>query len=365
MKRLKICVYAICKNEEKFVDGWMDSMSEADLIVVTDTGSTDGTVEKLKERRAVVYTDIIDPWRFDVARNTSIEHIPEDVDVCVSTDLDERFQKGWRKCIENAWFEGATMGSFLYNWSLHPDGTPDVQFHYYKVHARHDHKWVCPVHEHLRYVGKNENKTVFIPGMVLNHYPDPAKSRSSYLSLLELGVKENPDNDRMAYYLGREYLHLGKWEQCTEMMGRYLKLPTATWREERCAAMRGMANSYYQLKNLPLAYAWYYRAVAEMPAMREPYVEFARMAYELSDWSTAFYMANEALKILDKSPYYINIGYAWDHTPDDYCAIACYRLGIYALALEHAQKAADISPGDARLKENIKSIEAKISEKKE
>lgn len=37
----KICVYAIAKNEEQFVDRWVDSMSEADVIVVLDTGSTD------------------------------------------------------------------------------------------------------------------------------------------------------------------------------------------------------------------------------------------------------------------------------------------------------------------------------------
>ena len=41
---MKIVVYAICKNEEAFVERWMDSMAEADEIVVLDTGSTDGTV---------------------------------------------------------------------------------------------------------------------------------------------------------------------------------------------------------------------------------------------------------------------------------------------------------------------------------
>lgn len=45
----KICVYAICKNELKFVEQWLESMSEADYIVVLDTGSTDGTYERLKE----------------------------------------------------------------------------------------------------------------------------------------------------------------------------------------------------------------------------------------------------------------------------------------------------------------------------
>ena len=35
---MKIVVYAICKNEEQFVDRWMDSMSEADEIVVLAAG---------------------------------------------------------------------------------------------------------------------------------------------------------------------------------------------------------------------------------------------------------------------------------------------------------------------------------------
>ena len=45
---MKVCVYAICKNEELFVDRWVDSMQEADEIYVLDTGSTDQTVEKLR-----------------------------------------------------------------------------------------------------------------------------------------------------------------------------------------------------------------------------------------------------------------------------------------------------------------------------
>ena len=53
MKKLKICVYAICKNEEKFVDRWFNSMKEADEIYVLDTGSTDNSIKLLKENRAV------------------------------------------------------------------------------------------------------------------------------------------------------------------------------------------------------------------------------------------------------------------------------------------------------------------------
>lgn len=46
---MKICVYAICKNESKHIKRWYESMKEADDIYVLDTGSTDNSVELLKK----------------------------------------------------------------------------------------------------------------------------------------------------------------------------------------------------------------------------------------------------------------------------------------------------------------------------
>lgn len=43
-----VAIYAICKNEEKYVDKWMESMLEADNICVLDTGSTDNTYKLLQ-----------------------------------------------------------------------------------------------------------------------------------------------------------------------------------------------------------------------------------------------------------------------------------------------------------------------------
>ena len=94
MKSYKICVYAIAKNESKFVKKWVNSMKEADEIYVLDTGSTDNTVELLKKYGAHVKVKKIDPWRFDVARNESLKLVPMDTDICVCTDLDEVFEKG-------------------------------------------------------------------------------------------------------------------------------------------------------------------------------------------------------------------------------------------------------------------------------
>ena len=111
-KKYKVCVYAICKNEEQFVYRWVDSMSEADSIYVLDTGSIDNTVKKLQERGVNVTTEIITPWRFDVARNKSLELVPKDCDICICTDLDEVFEPGWREKLENIWQNALKNGFF-------------------------------------------------------------------------------------------------------------------------------------------------------------------------------------------------------------------------------------------------------------
>ena len=51
-KNLKVCVYAISKNEAKFVKRWCDSMKEADKIVVLDDGQVSemGTPAELMKK---------------------------------------------------------------------------------------------------------------------------------------------------------------------------------------------------------------------------------------------------------------------------------------------------------------------------
>lgn len=85
--KYKVCVYAICKNEEKNIDRWYRSVSEADEIYVLDTGSSDNSVNKLREYGVFVKEEVINPFRFDVARNKSLEMVPGDADICVCVDL--------------------------------------------------------------------------------------------------------------------------------------------------------------------------------------------------------------------------------------------------------------------------------------
>ena len=181
MKNKKIFVYAISKNEEKFVERWVSSMKEADEIYVLDTGSTDNTVSKLKELGVNVTSKIFEPWRFDVARNMSLDLVPNNTDICVCTDLDEIFEPGWRNKLESIWNDDTTRLAYNYNWSLDKNNTPIVNFYIEKIHSRNDYKWTHPVHEVLTYIGNANEKRV-------KKTPSLSEVQTFLSALHELGV---------------------------------------------------------------------------------------------------------------------------------------------------------------------------------
>lgn len=360
MKKYKIAVYAITKNEEKHVDRWVNSMKEADAIYVLDTASNDKTVEKLKRHDKVhVTTKKITPWRFDVARNLSLDLVPEDFDICVCTDLDEVFEKGWRKKLEEYWREDTTRLQYNYNWSLDENDRPLVNFYISKIHARHGYTWTHPVHEVLTCIS-NQDHVITTDDITVNHYPDAKKSRGSYLPLLELSVKEDPDDDRNTHYLGREYMYYGKWNEAIDTLIHHLSLKRALWKDERCASMRFIGRCYKNLHRYEESKMWYQKAIKEAPYLRDPYIEMALLYYELEDWEKVIESVNNALSIKVKTKSYINEVFSFNETPYDLLAIAYYQVGNYVLSYKYSTLALKENPHDERLKNNHHIIQEKL-----
>ena len=354
---MRICVYAIAKNEEQFVDRWMDSMSEADQVVVLDTGSTDATVERLRRRGALVEQQEIRPWRFDQARNLSLTLVPEDTDLCVCTDLDEVFRPGWRAALERAWAPDITQMSYRYTWSFTPDGREGVVFWPEKIHSRQGWRWVHPVHEVLQWVGPGEpGRKIAVSGVQLNHHPDPQKSRGQYLPLLELSVEEDPTDDRNMHYLGREYLYHGQYEKCIATLRRHLALPTARWADERSASMRYIAKALTAEGREEEAKLWYLRAIAEAPHLREGYTDLAMLLYQQEQWEGVAYFTACAMALSQRPRSYICEAEAWGSLPHDLRSIALFHLGRTNEALVQAEAALALEPGNERLKKNAEIL---------
>ena len=355
--KYKICVYAIAKNEEKFVDRWFNSVKEADYIYVLDTGSTDNTVDKLKELGVVVNQKIIDPWRFDVARNEALKMVKDDVDICVSIDLDEVLLPGWKDELGKIWDENVTRLHYTYNWSFDDNNRPIISFYSDKIHKRNCYEWIHPVHEVLNYIGDGKEIIKTTNNITINHFPDKNKSRSGYLPLLELSVEENPTDDRNMHYLGREYMFYERWNDCIDTLIKHLNLKTATWKDERSASMRFIARSYKKLKRYDEAKMWLDKAMKETPYLRDPYVERALLEYELNNLNETEKYCIEALKIKTHEKTYINERFSWDETIYDLLSIVKYNKKDYDKSLYYINKALEINPNNKRILKNKELIE--------
>lgn len=358
---LKVCVYAIAKNEEKFVSRWVESMREADEIYVLDTGSTDNTVALLQEFGVHVKTEGVFPWRFDVARNLSLDMVADDADICVCTDLDEVFDAGWRDELEKHWTKNTTHARYPYYWSIDKDGKPTISFYIEKIHARHGYLWHHPVHEVLKCILPKE-EFITIDTITIKHYPDQTKSRSCYLPLLELSVLEDPTDDRNLHYLGREYMYYERWLEAIDTLKKHLDLKTATWKDERAASMRFIARCYQRLERYADARAWLDKAMKEAPYLRDAFVERALLEYQLKEYERVELFCFRALEIKTHQKSYINEPFSWDGTIYDLLAISAYELGRYGQALYFVTIALEYSPNDTRLVDNQRIFKEKESQ---
>ena len=359
-RKLKICVYAISKNEAHFVQRFCESAQDADLIMIADTGSDDGLPEEAQKYGAVVHHICITPWRFDLARNAALSLIPRDIDVCVSLDIDEILQPGWREEIERVWIKGETTRlRYMFDWGA------GINFYYEKIHARHGYFWHHPCHEYPVPDGRIQEVWAQTDFLIAVHKPDPTKSRGQYMDLLELSVKEDPDCPRNAFYYARELSFHARWWEAIEACKSYLKLPRATWQNERCYAYRVMGRCYSEVGLPHEAEQAFHSAAGEAPNTREPWCELAMLMYRQHRWEECFAYAMRALRIKDRLKVYTCDPAVWGAQAHDLAAISAWHLGLRDIAMQQGQLAVDLEPDSKRLQTNLRWYKGEPEPEKE
>ena len=164
------------------------------------------------------------------------------------------------------------------------------------------------------------------------------------------------------HYLGREYMYRGMWKKSAKTLQQHLSLPTAKWKDERCASMRYIARCMTALGRDEDAMLWLLRAVAECPESRDPWVEAAETALLQNKYELSLYFISHALKIQHRDINYISSPDCWNEKPWDIAAVASFYLGKYTDALYFGQKALEFAPYDDRLKSNMEFYKQKCPE---
>ncbi len=227
---MKCAVYGVFLNEEKFLARMIQSAKKADLIILGDTGSTDTSAYVAIKNHVKLVNLTVRPWRFDVARNAVLAHIPEDIDVCISLDADESLCEGWRDALEAVWTPEVSRINhrFETRWDWDGEGKNITKHSHERIHSRHHYMWRSPVHEFLEKVTDGPELIKWIdldPFMI--QQPDNSKDRSSYLPMMERAVRERPEQWRIQWFLREAYQKAGRKTEADLVTERLKQNPHA------------------------------------------------------------------------------------------------------------------------------------------
>ena len=347
VSQLKIAVYTICKNESRFVQRWAASNDEADYRLVCDTGSTDDTVKLLEDNDVKVIPITVSPWRFDSARNTALNLLPKDIDICIWQDLDEELLPGWRAALEKGWRESATIANHRYR---HNDGA--WQWHS-KIHARHGCWWTGAVHETLSW--NREENACWIEDFFLDEHQDRQKSRSGYLNLLLKKINEGDRNWRTYFFLANDYQTNGNNEKSIESRIQSYDLCGEDAAVKSYIA-RNIAKQYANNNEDNLAEKWF-RTSVDHSNERESWFSYCEFLYNKQRWDECYIAAKKCLTIDKKPTGFTYSADAWSWKIYDYAALSAYNIGLKTKALTYGRIAVEENPNDERLKNNLNYYE--------
>lgn len=337
----KIAVYTIAKNESENIRDWFNSCSEADFILLCDTGSEDHTISVAEAFKINVVSFPDSAFAFDKAKNFALSKIPEDIDFCISLDCDETLMPGWRTVIESANLDkNAVCLTTIIN-------SDDTALTVGRIHGRHGFEWKNPIHEYVEHTSK---KTQSLPAFAIYH-KQKNKDRD-YLPKIFEALESDPDNFRLMYNLAMDLaLEHEQKEESILWLRRLLKIVDEN-------DVEFISHIYRLLGEFDSEYSayWLHKACEIAPFIRENWFEMSGHYFE-KDWEWCLYASKKAINIAKPTKNYID-NFAWGAEPYVRAAISSVELGDIKEGLRYYTLALYTEPENAELKKAKEKIES-------
>lgn len=320
---MKIAVYTIAKNEVDFVERWYNTAKAADYLLIADTGSTDGTVEKARELGINVINISINPWRFDDARNAALAALPADIDYCVSLDLDEMLMPvdTWRDELEGH-DELKLRYRNVHSWLDVNQTKPGIVAYAEKIHKRHGIRWENMVHELPMPSRGTELTYGKLDKLILKHHPDDTKSRSHYEDLIEDMYREKPNDERSIAYMMELAMSRKDFETALPLVMEYFNYiedNTESLAEHWRTVSICHKGTEQELECLLKGYEI-------MPTRREILVSIAAYYFTNKMYKEAAEWSDKALAVTERPMTWLFGEYAWGMLPTNIKSISQHNL---------------------------------------
>ncbi|MCS7317445.1 MAG: glycosyltransferase family 2 protein [Candidatus Dojkabacteria bacterium] len=232
---MKIYLNTICKNEIDIIDEYINKhINEPRItgIYILDTGSTDGTYEKLLEytkkypNKLFVNQKTYTKFYFDVARNDASAMLPKDDGWVLNVDIDEYVE--WNDndieeiTLENILKKADELNCKKIFYLYLPDDTqPNFAFYAGKIVKNQTYKWINPVHELPDLLNKND--MIFKINRVLIKQKMRPNIHKTYKSYLEECLFTRPEYEMALFYLLKEYYNSREFHKCPPLIEKIKK----------------------------------------------------------------------------------------------------------------------------------------------
>ena len=227
--KMNITLYAICKNEEKNVEKFIETSKKFSHTVVVDTGSTDKTVELLKEAGIEVYyhPQSRDEFDFSKVRNQALSYVKTDwaFSLDFNENVDEFFPEGLNVIAE----EFTVFKHERYDKVGDQEPTLGQTAHI-RFHRTKNYTWVNAVHETPIFIPTEDHlnqSTVDTTIKITKSIQPSIDKQLFYLSICEREYKNNPENTYYLWFIFKHYFEVKNFNKALELGQEYLNLSRA------------------------------------------------------------------------------------------------------------------------------------------
>jgi len=309
-----------------------------DEIVIVDTGSKDST-----KKIASNYTDKVYDFKwcndFSKARNFSFNKCTSDFIMWLDDDdviLPEDCEK-----IKRIDYTNKEIILCKYHYSHDNYGVSECIFERERIVKRTlGLKWQKAIHEYLPLSNNVSREDINI-----HHYK---KQSSSERNLEILKNIVNEDNDpRNFYYLGKELIDFGSFEEGIENLEKFVLMNSAWW-EDVFLAYEKLADAYLELKNEEKFFLNIFNSIKIEPSRAEPYYKLGEFYSNKNSWLKAIHWFEICLNVKRSkellSSYYPQY-YTWK--PALQLCVCYNNVGDVQKAYEYNEMYLSFRPNDS------------------
>ena len=263
--KMKVTLYAIAKNEEKNIEKFLLNAKKFDDVVVVDTGSTDDTVQLLKDAGIKVYEhpQTREEFDFSVARNQALSYVETDWALALdfNEDIDEFYPEGFGVIADEF-----TKFNHL-RFDDKGDGEP-VQSNevHTRLHRTKNYTWINAVHESPMFLPTedySQEVSVDTTIKITKKINKTIDKELFYFNICNREYKKDPTNWYYIWFIFNHYLNVKNFQKALEFGQEFLNVSKAYFNTFRIPTFIRCSQVLFELGDTQKGANYAFHAVSE------------------------------------------------------------------------------------------------------